>query len=141
MPAQAGGFLHWRKERYIMNDATASWDGRDLDVYGKSDECAIYFCGIPFGPAEDLADIEGRSYSDEATTPFSEGRIAIAGNCMNMDGGEITCIGVSRGRDAVVLEFAVDVRLDITGRKRKVTGAMRCRVVPAITPDFSAYDF
>src|SRR5262245_16909497 len=118
MAASAGGFLHWRKERYLMDDAIAIWDGKRLSVYGKSNECGIFFSGIPFGAAANLKDIKGKAYSGERDTPFSEGRLAIGDEPFCMMSGEITCIGVSPSEDSVALEFEVAVENGIGGTRR-----------------------
>jgi hypothetical protein len=131
MPAQVGGFLHWRKERYVLTKAIASWSGDRLNVFAKSNDSGIYFCGIPFGAAEELREIQGRRYSGDGDTPFSEGRAMVSGAVVLMDGGEIACIGVSPTGDAVVIEFDVAAILDSSGKTRKLTGGLRCQVVPS----------
>ena len=135
MTVQPGGFLHWRKERYLIDDAIALWNGRALSVYGKSGECSLHFCGVPFGLAASLAEIKGRKYYGERETPFSEGRLVVADQPLYMNDGEINCIGVGASQDSVVLEFAINVE-DERGRSRKLTGGIRCRVVKELEHNF-----
>ena len=73
MTVQPGGFLHWRKERYLIDDAIALWNGRALSVYGKSGECSLHFCGVPFGLAASLAEKKGESITANVRPRFRKG--------------------------------------------------------------------
>jgi len=133
------GFFEYRRERYDFDTAIAQWDGRRLDAYASGDCALVYFCGIPFGPVDEFAELNGQTFcGDGGETVFSEGLVRFFEKNYRVEGNaEIRCVAANPEKRIVSLEFEFKIALS-SRPSRRARGGMRCVLgdIPAL-PDQS----